>query len=478
MGELHVGMAGVDMTPRFHPKFGAWGTSPTLTELDLPLLARCVALEEDGRRLVWYSMDLVGFRVPQMDELRDEFAEELGLKRDQLVISTSQTHSCGAFPGCNLTGSSLVDDSQQDAEFAAEERKRVMKLMFDAGRQAIDSLQPANVFAGRGFCDSMSYNTRFPMPGGGDKFSRHHAEGLQSGKYYDPVIGLVRFEDKQGKPLGAIFNFTCHPATMIMNKVISPDWVGTARQHVEDAIGGAPTMFIQGFCGDVNCHHIFGSTELAKRSGTRLGTAAAETMRNLIPARATPLHWCWREIELQCRPMYEMEEVEHRLALRQAFVDELDHDPQAVWFDGIDSPIQMTVDERKAGARMQMEHFKLAKQMIERGESAPSTLEFRSGALRIGDVGAVLSPGEQFAAAALKVRLRSPFVHTLVCGDTNGLFGYLGDDAEIKRGGYETDTFWKALYFEGGKLRLNPTLGTADRIDQSTYEMLHDLRSR
>ena len=476
MSDLRVGVTGIDITPRFHPKFGAWGTSPTLPELDLPLLARCVALEQDGRLLVWYGIDLVGFSVPQMDDLRDEFAEALKLQRDQVVLSTSQTHSSGAFPGCSLTGSSLVDDSEQDAEFANAERKRVMKLFFDAGREAIEGLQPANVFAGRGYCDNMSYNTRFPMPSGGVKFSRNYAEGLQSGKYYDPVIGLVRFDDKQGRPLGALFNFCSHPATMIMNKMISPDWVGTARQYVEDAMGGAPASYIQGFCGDVNCNHIFGTPEQAKRNGEKLGKAAAETMGRLIPARAEPLHWSFRTIQLQCRPMYTLEEIERRVGLREAFIEELDNDPAAVWFDGVSFPEQMSTDERKAGARMQIAHFDEARRMLEAGETAASSLDFTLGALRIGDVGAVLSPGEQFAAAALKVRLRSPFAHTLVCGDTNGLFGYLGDDAEISRRGYETDSFWTLMYFTG--LRLSPTFGTADRIDQAANEMLCELRAK
>ena len=476
MSDLRAGFAGVDITPRFHPEFGAWGTSPTLPDLDLPLLARCVALEQDGRLVVWYGVDLVGFSVPQMDELRDEFAEALSLQRDQVILSTSQTHSSGAFPGCNLTGSSLVDDSQQDLAFAAAERERVMGLFFDAGRQAIAQLQPANIFAGRGYCDTMSYNTRFPMPTGGVKFCRNYAEGLQSGKYFDPVIGLVRFESKQGQPLGALFNFCSHPATMIMNTMISPDWVGTARQHVEDAMGGAPALYIQGFCGDVNCYHIFGTPEQAKRSGTKLGKAAADAMGRLIPARAEPLHWCFRTVELPCRPMYTLEEVEHRIALRQAFIDELEHDPAAVWFDGVSFPEQMTVAQRQAGARMQIAHFEAARQMLERGETPPSSLDFPLGAMRIGDVGAVLSPGEQFAAAALKVRLRSPFVHMLVCGDTNGTLGYIGDDVEIARGGYETDSFWKYLHFAG--FRLAPTFGTADRIDQTTHEMLCELRAR
>ena len=164
MSDLRVGVAGIDMTPRVHPKFGAWGTSPTLPELDLPLLCRCVALKQGGRLLVWYSMDLIGFNITQTNELRDEFGEALGVKRDQVVISHSQTHSSGAFPGGNLTGSALVDGSQQDPDFAGAELKRVMKLFVDAGKQAIEQLQPANVLAGKGYCKPPAPGHRRPTP--------------------------------------------------------------------------------------------------------------------------------------------------------------------------------------------------------------------------------------------------------------------------------------------------------------------------
>ena len=477
MDQLNVGAAGVDITPRFHPELGAWGTTPSLTELDMPLLARCVALRQAEQLMIWYGIDLITLNIPQTDEIRDELGEALGLDRKQIVFSTSQVHASGVFPGSNLSGCCFVNDAKTDAPFADAERKRVMALLTDVGCDAVERLQPANVFAGRGYCDTMSYNTRFPMPTGGIKFSRHHTEGLQSGKYYDPVIGLVRFDDKQGKPLGAIFNFCSHPATLNRDKYLSSDWVGTARQHVEDTMGGAPALYVQGFCGDVNSNHIFGTPEQAKLNGTKLGIAAAEAMATLIPARAEPLCILNRTVQLQCRPMHTIDEVERGLAARQAFIDELEHDPAATWFDGINFPEQFTPAERQMAARMSMEYFELAKQTLERGESGPPpTLDLPLSALRIGDIGAVLSPGEQFAAAALKVRLRSPFVHTLPCGDTNGVFGYIGDDAEIARGGYETDSFWKYHYVAG--FRLAPTFGTAERIDQATIEMLCELRSR
>ena len=72
---------GFDITPRFHPQHGAWGTTPSMTEIDLPLLSRCIALEHNGTRLLWFGSDLVGDTVPDTDALRDEVAGELGLSK-------------------------------------------------------------------------------------------------------------------------------------------------------------------------------------------------------------------------------------------------------------------------------------------------------------------------------------------------------------------------------------------------------------
>jgi len=57
----------------------------------------------------------------------------------------------------------------------------------------------------------------------------------------------------------------------------------------------------------------------------------------------------------------------------------------------------------------------------------------------------------------------------------NGLFGYLGDDAEIDRGGYETDSFWKLLLLTDS-LRLAPAKGSADRIIDTSTRLLWQLK--
>ena len=470
MADLHAAVVGFDITPPIHPEYGAWGTTPKLKRVDMPLLSRCVALEQDGRRLLWFGSDLCGNAVWETDAMRAEVAEALNFDAEQIIWSTSQTHSSPTLPGSDLCGgSSITERGTYDEQYTAEQRRLFMSAFKEAGREALDRLQPVRVFAGKGFCDSMSYNTRFPMPTGGVKFSRHHLEGLQSGKYYDPTIGLVRFEDRQGNVLGAIFNFCCHPATMIDGDVVSPDWVGTARNHVEEAIGGAPAMFVQGFCGDVNCHHIFGTPALAKRSGDRLGKAAARAIPRMVPVSGEPFVSAWKTIDLQCRPMYTGEELEREIDGRLAFIEELKVDPTATWFCGINFPEQLTAEQRAQAARIHLDYLEEGLRLLESGEPVRQQLQLRLGAVRIGDVGAVISPGENFTRTGARARERSPLAHTLVCGDSNGLFGYIGDDVEIDRGGYETNSYWKYAFTDG--YRLAPAKGTVDRILNALDEL-------
>ena len=475
MSRLHVGIVGFDITPEIHPELGAWGTTPSLTEIDMPLLASCIALRQDDRLLVWFGSDLVGEGLTDTNGLRDEVADALGLQRRQIIWSTSQTHSSGAIPGSQHTASAIVGTAEVDPAALTEGRRQFVGKYIEAGRQAIAQLQPARVWAGRGYCDTVGYNTRLPMPGGGVKFSRNYAEGLQSGKYYDPVIGLVRFDDDQGRPLGAIFNFDCHPATLIIDKYVSPDWVGPAREYVQDTIGGAPAMFVQGFCGDVRCRHMFGTREQVRQTGARLGQAAAKAMHRLIPARAEPFGWDLKEVDIDCQPPPARNEIEAQIAGRLAFIEELESDPQATWACGINVPEQMTTKQRAAMFQVHIRYFEELRRMLDTGEQPRRTLQTLLGAVRIGDVGAALAPGENFALTALRIRQRSPFVHTLICGDTNGLFGYLGTDEEIDRGGYETESYWRMIGYEG--LRLPPAKGSAQRVVDTCTNLLKHLQN-
>jgi hypothetical protein len=112
--------------------------------------------------------------------------------------------------------------------------------------------------------------------------------------------------------------------------------------------------------------------------------------------------------------------------------------------------------------------------MLASGEHARESLDITLGAVRIGDAAAVLCPGENFTLTGRQIRERSPFAHTLICGDTNGLFGYIGTDYEIDRGGYETDSYWKMLYIDGFRCAL--AKGASRRIIDASLRLLGRVR--
>ena len=67
MDSLRASMNRFNITPRFHPTLGAWGTTPSMVEVDLALSAHCLALEFESERLLWFSSDLVGDIEPLRD---------------------------------------------------------------------------------------------------------------------------------------------------------------------------------------------------------------------------------------------------------------------------------------------------------------------------------------------------------------------------------------------------------------------------
>ena len=136
MSELNVGIVGFDITPEIDPKLGAWGTTPSLTEVDMPLLSRCVALRQDDRLLLWFGSDLIGDGLADTLKLREDVAAMLDLRVDQVIWSTSQSHSSGALPGSQHSGSSATEVAKSDAEKLVASRQAFLNKYAAAGRQA------------------------------------------------------------------------------------------------------------------------------------------------------------------------------------------------------------------------------------------------------------------------------------------------------------------------------------------------------
>ena len=177
----------------------------------------------------------------------------------------------------------------------------------------------------------------------------------------------------------------------------------------------------------------------------------------------------------RCQPMPSREDFERQNADLEQFVDRLRKDPRLTFGCGLNLPEHFTTDKKIAMLAHKFEYLRTGLSLLEQGGTAPQEMPFTFGALRIGDVGAILSPGENFAETGIRLRALSPFVHTLVCGDINGLFGNIFTDYEIDHGGCAVDAYYEILALDG--FRLPPAKGTVQQFLREALALLGLLHS-
>src|SRR5262249_50753625 len=88
-----------------------------------------------------------------------------------------------------------------------------------------------------------------------------------------------RVTGDDGAVRAILFNYACHPTTLAWdNRLLSPDYVGAAREVLEVAFG-APALFLQGASGDLGPREGFvGDTAVADRHGRQPGYAVASAV--------------------------------------------------------------------------------------------------------------------------------------------------------------------------------------------------------
>jgi hypothetical protein len=102
----------------------------------------------------------------------------------------------------------------------------------------------------------------------------------------DDTVLLGRVIAADGKTVGTLVNYACHPTTLAWeNTLLSPDFVGAMRDVVEQHTG-APCLFLQGASGDLGPREGFvADPAVADRNGRQLGFAALAGLEAIPPPR-------------------------------------------------------------------------------------------------------------------------------------------------------------------------------------------------
>ena len=425
-----VGVGRRDITPPVGIYSRNWGAAlhDTAEGVHRPLLATALALSQaDEPPLVLLALDLGWWRsAADEDAVVGSVMDAVGLTRDRLIVAMSHTHS----------GPSI---SKEDAEkpggaLIAGYVARLQAAAAAACTDAIESRVPAVITWATGHCELACDRDFFD--------GSHYVCGYNPDGRPDTTLLVGRVTDAGGAVVATVLNYACHPTTLgALNRQLSPDFVGAAREVVESATGGAPCLFLQGASGELGARESYsGDVAVADRNGRTLGWSALAALSNLLPP-ATALGYrgplesgatlaIWQREAAQPSSVLRASTLPVELPLKdRATIDHI----TAGW---------RTLDERVRAERERRRAFVLASLP---GDSATVPLRI----WRIGDALLVAQPDEAYSVFQREVRAAVKGTPVLVLNVAGGpSHGYLPPAAAYD---HEADLYqvWQTPFGRG-----------------------------
>jgi hypothetical protein len=268
------GIARRDVTPPEDIYFRNWGaaTRDTANGVHRPFYAVAMTMREAASDdpLVLVGLD-GGWWQASADEwfVRSAVVEGLALDPSHVMINLSHTHA----------GPSLV---LENADRPGGHRIRpyletLRREIVAAAKDALANEREGELRWAVGRSDVATNRSR-PDPAG-----RRFVTGYNPNGRADDTVLVGRLSDASGAVLGTIVNYACHPTTLAWdNELLSPDYVGAARETMEEATGGAPCLFLLGACGELApAHQYVGDVAVADAHGHRLGLAAHAALASM-----------------------------------------------------------------------------------------------------------------------------------------------------------------------------------------------------
>jgi hypothetical protein len=267
------GAAAVTITPeRFMWMAGYAARTRPAEGKSTELWAKALVLEDGERnRGVIVTLDLIGLDRALSASICEKLGDRHGLKREQIALCTSHTHS-GPVVARNLRPMHyyLLDDTQK--ELVDAYAHRLEEKVVEVVGQAIEHLAPAELTWGSGTA-TFAANRRNNAEG---EIERLRAENKVVGPS-DHDVPVLATHNEKGELTAVLFGYACH-GTVLDGYEWSGDYAGHAQIGVEEAHPGCVALFWAGCGGDQNPMPRR-TVDLAKRHGRELTDAVNAVLK-------------------------------------------------------------------------------------------------------------------------------------------------------------------------------------------------------
>ncbi len=409
--ELKVGRGVIDITPEVGTPMQAPQRPPFEIRLAQAahdtLQVKALSLEVDGERVALVTCDVTSLPLAIVRQARALIESQLSIPAEHLMISATHTHTAPQLRPRYVTRADAAARQKTD-DYVRQLPERIAAAV----QLALASAQVANVDAGMGQADGLSFNRRFRMRDGTIQTNpgKEQPELVQQivapDGPIDPQVAVVSFAAGQSQPLATLVNYSLHLDT-IGGAAPSADFPYFLAKHLAEARDpGMLTVFSLGAAGNINHYDLLNAhgpyREKSRFEAARIGTIlAAEVLQTLRHTRRLPIG------PLRART----EAVRLAIPFEKAKILSEQYQHQRQFFDG------------------EVDVFQ---------ENGQCTFEAEVQVIALGDQLAWVGfPGELFVELGLALKEASPFPYTIIHSLANGSIGYVPNRKAYPRGAYE-----------------------------------------
>lgn len=229
---LRIGIAQIDITPSGPVWLTGYGNRDHKSEgVYQGLRAGAVYLQGDGDAALVLTADVIGYDVGYAAEAKARLGAATGLLPRQIVLTCTHTHCAPFFYPWAMPG-------EIEVEYAVFLHDRLAQVAVSAKSRAA----AGTVRFSRG-SSTFGVNRRVPDGKGGVLFAPNPDGPM------DRHLDTLWFETADGRPLGSLSTFGCHP-TSLGGYLIGGDYPGYLTREIE-AQRGAPALFATGCGGNI-----------------------------------------------------------------------------------------------------------------------------------------------------------------------------------------------------------------------------------
>ncbi|NLM76952.1 MAG: hypothetical protein GX173_02565 [Ruminococcaceae bacterium] len=353
---------------------------------------------ETGEKTVVASADVILLPDAMAEEARSEIAGKLAMPKENIMLAATHSHTAGPVW-------TWGDFATEDTAYIAFLKQRIIDTAVLAAAQS----RPVTLSWGQGSDNQIAHYRDFVLADG--QYKTNPGVGGEKKPFgeIDPEVGVIRIDNLDKTPYGAIINYACH-CDCVGGSSFSSDYPGALKDRLQKMFGSSfIPVFINGFCGNLN-HSDFekGSHKVPDyyvKMGNRLASEVIRTREIAEPMACENIRGAHAYLSIDTRqPSAELLE----WAVR-------------VLADAGSSPVdRFYAEEAQRFAREGVQQVQVVVQ-----------------ALRIADVVLYDMPGEIYTEYARFMKKNTPDRHVMTANLANGCAGYVPIPEQFQPGIYE-----------------------------------------